>query len=126
MRIFLDDMRVPHDCSIYMERRIGHLAAIYDEKWTVVRDFDAFVKVVTEHIDDIMVVSFDHDLAPEHYVSENWQDSKHGIYEEKTGYDCAKWMKEFYAEMQTDHPMILIHSMNPVGVENIKNVFKKK
>lgn len=46
------------------------------------------------------------------------------IPDEKTGYDCAKWMIEYYClDMKLPLPEIFVHSMNPVGCENIEGVF---
>jgi hypothetical protein len=44
---------------------------------------------------------------------------------EQTGYHCAKWMKDFYQENKIELPIIFVHSMNPVGAENIVNLFKE-
>ena len=50
-RIYLDDERTP----------------IYGG-WIVVRNYDEFVKKINElGLNNIDVISFDHDLAPEHY-----------------------------------------------------------
>lgn len=53
----------------------------------------------------------DHDLDDKVYV-----DSE----EENTGYQLAKYMAENNATYET----VIIHSMNSVGSENIKNVLK--
>jgi hypothetical protein len=120
MKVFLDDFRIPLDAARYMHMRIGANNPIYLDNWEVVKNYDEFVKVISENIDLITHVSFDHDLADEHYNSETWESP---MYLEKTGLDCAKWMKEFYEQTKTDLPVIFIHSMNPIGTENIKNVF---
>lgn len=124
MKIFLDDYRVPLDCVPYMYRRIGKLNPIYLEEWTVVKNYDEFVKAIVNNIDEITHVSFDHDLADEHYDPDFKHFAEFGIYEEKTGYDCAKWMKEFYTEKGKELPIMFVHSMNQVGTENIINLFK--
>lgn len=124
MRIFLDDFRLPHDCVTYMQARIGKLNPIYLQEWLVVKNYDEFVKAVSENIDIITHVSFDHDLADEHYAPETWATGGDYMYTEKTGAECAKWMKEFYKKNQTDLPIIFVHSMNPIGTQNIINAFK--
>lgn len=121
MKIFLDDIREPIDCVHYMHRRIGKLNPIYLQEWTVVRNYDQFVEVVSNNIDFITHISFDHDLAQEHYDPNTWESP---MYNEKTGYDCAKWLKSFYEQMKTDLPTMFVHSMNPVGTKNIINLFK--
>lgn len=133
MKLFLDDMRDPSECAKYMHVRIGKLNPIYLEgEWYIVRNFDQFVKAVTSYYNDITHISFDHDLADEHYTPEEhwetieksraWQEKQE--YKEKTGYECAKWMKNFYRENNLKRPVMFVHSMNPVGTENIINLFK--
>jgi len=121
MKIFLDDIRHPQDCLLYMHQRIGTLNPIYLQEWVIVRNYDEFVNVVSNNIDNITHVSFDHDLADEHYDHTTWESP---MYLEKTGLDCAKWMKDFYEKNNTDLPTMFVHSMNPVGTKNIINLFK--
>ena len=66
--LFLDDFRKPHDCMSYMPHRIGTSAAIYTQlDWEIVINYDEFVEwIKTNGIPEI--VSFDHDLADEHYT----------------------------------------------------------
>lgn len=123
MKIFLDDIRNPEDCISYMHQRIGKLNTIYLENWEIVRNFNQFVKKIEENIDIITHISFDHDLADEHYDHNTWGSP---MYLEKTGLDCAKWLKEFYIENKTDLPVLFVHSMNPIGTQNIINLFLKK
>lgn len=73
------------------------------------------------------VISFDHDLAFEHYtpehlwtdyqLSKEYQDAQN--YKEKTGLDCAKWLCDYCLENDKDIPKYYIHSANPVGADNI-------
>ena len=44
--------------------------------------------------------------------------------EEKTGYDCAKWLVEYCIENKVDLPLYSIISANPVGKENIDKLLK--
>lgn len=126
MKLFLDDVRMPMECSMYMHKRIGKLNPIYLEDWEIVRNYNEFRAVVTFNANIITHVSFDHDLADIHYGynSETGAWAEEFKYLEETGYDCAMWLKEYYKDMQLPLPIIFIHSMNPVGVERIKNVFK--
>ena len=134
MKIFLDDFRNPEHCIPYMHQRIGSKNPIYLEEWLVVRDYKEFVDAISKHINEISHVSFDHDLADEHYTpaeywddyekSKEYQDSQG--YKEKTGLDCARWMREFYETEGKDLPIIFVHSMNPVGTNNIINEFKSR
>jgi hypothetical protein len=133
MKIFLDDIRDPKECLGYMYRRIGSLNPIYSEGgWYIVRNYDEFIKAINSYYKDITHVSFDHDLADEHYTpeeywndfekSKEYQESRN--YVENTGYDCAEWLKKFYKDNNLELPIMFVHSMNPVGTQNIINVFK--
>jgi len=129
MKLFLDDVRVPRDCVSYMYQRIGNLNPIYLEKWEVVRNFEEFVNFVTNNADKITYISFDHDLADGHYSPEMYQSeeayNKHlESITEKTGYDCAVWLKEYFTSFRIKLPIMFVHSMNPVGTQKIINVFK--
>jgi spore germination protein YaaH len=105
-----------------MQKRIGALNPIYLEDWNVVRNYKDFVEAVTNHIDEITHVSFDHDLADIHYDPTTWREGF--VYQEETGHDCAVWLKNFYKERGKELPILFVHSMNPVGTQNIINVFK--
>lgn len=121
MKVFLDDIRNPEEAATYMHARIGKLNPIYLENWMVVRNYEDFIHVVEKNFDSITHISFDHDLADEHYDHTTWENP---MYTEKTGLDCAKWLKQFYKEKETDLPVLFVHSMNPIGTQNIINVFK--
>jgi len=118
--IYLDDMRTP-----------------VDDFWTVVRNYDEFIKEVqTAGLENIEVISLDHDLGvaamQEYYnnVSPNYQLDYNNI-TEKTGYDCAKWLVDFYyikmdnrgrAQKKKEgivFPTVYVHSANPIGSANI-------
>ena len=72
------------------------------EGWEIIRNFDDFVNLINEFgIPD--EISFDHDLG------EN----------EKTGYDCAKWLCEYCWTNGIPIPTWNVHSANPVGRDNI-------
>lgn len=109
-KLFLDDSRNPPDFT-----------------WDVVKSYDQFVAYIQLHgVPD--VISFDHDLGKEHYehyaafigVEDEATDIRipYESFVEKTGYDCAKWLVENYRLP----PSYRIHSMNPVGAQNIKFV----
>ena len=133
MKIFLDDFRQPYDCLLYMAGRINGYSTIYgQEDWVIVRNYPEFVEAVKTAGDNIATISFDHDLADGHYhlnmvdgALDYDGESFNADDYNKTGYHCAKWLLEYYEEKGWQMPEILIHSMNPVGVENIKSLFKK-
>ena len=129
IKLFLDDIRNPKDCVNYMHNRIGKLNPIYLEEWFVVKNYQDFVAYLSVKYKQITHISLDHDLCDTHY-SVNDTDSKqkyNNLYEhfiEKTGLDCAKYLKEFYKSKNLKLPIIFIHSMNPVGTLNIYNELK--
>jgi len=130
MKLFLDDVRHPLHCFGYMAGRIGEKSKVYLDSWEIVRNFDEFKDAVESFHGQIELVSFDHDLSVEHYdhsmmVNPNLMEAYYNKEDrEKTGYDCAVWMKEFYERQNTELPKIMVHSMNPVGTANITNVFQ--
>lgn len=100
--LYLDDIRFPSDNQ---------------KEYIIVRNFDDFCY----HIKTFGIpffISFDHDLGDEEISIEN----PYG----KTGYDCAKWLinwlqdNKFYTEINFQ-----VHSMNPVGKENIENILNR-
>jgi hypothetical protein len=100
--LFLDDTRDPN--TFLNDTRT----------WVVVRNYNQFVEIITKQgLPEF--ISFDHDLADEHYGKIIDYDN----FQEKTGYDCAKWLIEYCMKMDQPLPEWQIHSMNPVGKINI-------
>ena len=110
MRIYLDDLRTPLD----------------KESWTIVRTYDEFVDTISQvGLENITMISFDHDLASGHYAEKmqindidyDALDFETNSY--KTGWHCAKWLID---QWDKGKPICLInvHSYNPVGAANIK------
>lgn len=129
MKLFLDDVRIPSDCINYMYKRIGALNPIYLEEWTIVKNYNDFVEVVSNNYNDITHISYDHDLADEHYTKDMYSGeenyNKHyDFFKERTGLDCAKFVKTFYYNNNLELPIMFVHSMNPVGTQNIINLWK--
>jgi|SRR6478736_80655 len=134
MKIFLDDIREPSECAKYMHNRIGKDNLTYLEgEWYIVRNYDQFCRALVKYEQDITHISFDHDLADEHYTPEEFWETKEKAeewaskqeYKEKTGYDCAVFFNERFKNKQV-WPTLYVHSMNPVGTERIINLFKMK
>lgn len=76
------------------------------EGWKIVRNYDDFVNFITENgLPD--EISFDHDL---------------GENDKRTGYDCAKWLGEYCWDNGLPIPPWNVHSANPVGRDNIKQL----
>lgn len=116
--LFLDDVRNPKRSMDYTKNGI-----YFNLEWEIVRSYDTFVKFITENgLPEL--VSFDHDLAEAHYHESMYEGGK--IYmkyletiSEKTGMDCAKWLVDYCIDNGKSFPNWLVHSMNPVGKENI-------
>ena len=124
VRIYLDDVRTP-----------------VDEGWTIVRNYEQFVtQVMLNGLENIEVISFDHDLGEsamkEYYtnVSPNYELNYDNILE-KTGMDCVKWLINYYYDnyyveeelisraskkaLGIPFPQCYVHSANPIGSANI-------
>ena len=93
--IFLDDLRDPPS-----------------DEWVVVRTAETAYEAILagNKADKDMVVSLDHDLGEDI----------------PTGYDLVKWIYKDIATDEDFRPKIsfLIHSMNPVGRENMVGTIK--
>lgn len=131
MKLFLDDIRFPVDCVKYMHKRIGALNPIYLEDWVIARNYHEFITILSSAHPEITHISYDHDLADFHYHESMYQgreeyDKHLETVKEKTGYDCAKWMKEFYELNKIPFPVMFVHSMNPVGTQKIIDLFAPK
>ncbi len=117
INIYLDDVRTP---------TVGD--------WTVVRNYEEFVSTVMYHgLENIEIISLDHDLGDsamtEYYtnVANNYKLDYNNI-QEKTGYDCCKYLVNKSIETGIPLPQIYVHSANPIGAHNmmgyINNYFK--
>lgn len=120
--LFLDDIRFIKQDLNYMRR-----PEYTNLDWITVRNFEEFKNALDERgIPEL--VSYDHDLADEHYTpphywndydkSKQYQEGQN--YTEKTGRDCARYLISKLSPGQP-HPAYLIHSMNPVGKDWILN-----
>ncbi len=126
--IFLDDERMPWDVTWCDIRRDYH--------YNIIRTVDEFTGMIETlgYLPDF--VSFDHDLADEHYEvmlkeveahrHTAFVDDEHGglnltfdYGKEKTGFDAAKWLVNFCIDRGLKFPDYRVHSMNPIGRERI-------
>jgi len=114
-RLYLDDFRDPRDSFFYKG------TPIYNEDWITVRNYQEFIKIV-EELGIPEAVSFDHDLADVHYEKTSFDYNDENL--EKTGYHCAKWLIYYCMDNNKELPaIILVHSMNPAGTQNIWSLF---
>lgn len=111
--LFLDDIRDPHQVTWV---KMPWFPGI---KWEIVRSYDQFVAAI-ESKGIPAFVAFDHDLGIEHYLPE--VDPKD--YVEKTGRDCAQWLVNRCIDMDETIPSYVVHSMNPIGRDNIKSIIE--
>jgi hypothetical protein len=73
-----------------------------DNSWFIIRNHHDFIHKISTSFNQIECISFDHDLG-----------------EEKTGFDCAKYLIEYCMNNNLTPPQTYVHSANPVGRENI-------
>ena len=102
--LFLDDIRYPEDVRVDLGpyRDVIICRSMDDAVWAV-RQYGLPT-----------FISFDHDLADTHYIIGDG---------EKTGYTFAKWFCDYVMDNKLDLPVgfsYAVHSMNPVGAENIR------
>jgi hypothetical protein len=118
--LFLDDVREPKQCIDYMQ-----LPIYAHSQWQIVKSYDKFVKWIQDN-GIPQIVSFDYDLASEHYTklvqSGSSKRSARKSLTELTGYDCALYLVEECRKQNKPLPRCLIHSMNPVGKKRILDV----
>jgi hypothetical protein len=124
--LWLDDMRDPKEkiWADYITKNILEPHFV-DIAW--VKNYAEFTAWITEN-GMPGFISFDHDLADEHYTPEKYwsnyeaskayQDAQN--YQEKTGMDCAKWLADYCMDNNTILPKFYVHSANPVGADNIR------
>ncbi len=123
MKLFLDDYRDPTTCAGYMHKELGPRNLIYKEgEWVIVRNVKQFIKYIEKYgLPEL--ISFDHDLEEAHY--RGWTTNV-GEYERypDTGYDAAKWLMNYCMDNKQLLPDYIVHSMNPVGKENIQKLLE--
>lgn len=125
--LFLDDVRVPKDAFEHTNQPI-----FLNHKWEIVRNYDEFIEwIINNGLPNF--ISFDHDLADSHYTpfhlwndyekSKEYQEAQ--IHQEKTGFECAKWLVEYCISNRLRCPEFFCHSMNPVGKDKINSLLNQ-
>jgi hypothetical protein len=117
--LWLDDNRDP-ETSPYLGKYVPDHEA-YEIVW--VKTYNEFTKWITDN-ELPLKISFDHDLADEHYApNERWDDynkwADEQDFKEKTGMDCVKWLVDYCLDNNKQLPTWSCHSANPSGVENM-------
>lgn len=116
-KLFLDDERTPLDAFRYTNN------VSYLDNWVIVRNYDQFIShILKSGLPE--VISFDHDLADIHYQKcLHVKTIDYDSLEEKTGYDCAKWLIDYCMDLgNIQLPHFFVHSMNVVGRQNINGL----
>jgi len=121
--LFLDDERMPKDVK-WIE--------LPSVNWVIVRNYKQFVETIER--DGIPhTISFDHDLADEHYQEYSVAHDKRMLsygtirYDklaEKTGYDCAKWLAQYCVDNNVPIPLYYLHTLNGIGRQNIFSILE--
>lgn len=112
--LFLDDdpIRIPN--------KLGWIKLPLVE-WTIARNYQQFCDIINKQ-GCPRIVSFDHDLADVHYgVDWDRRGNDYSGIKEKTGYDCARFLVNYCLNNNQEFPLYYVHSMNPVGRNNIIN-----
>jgi hypothetical protein len=111
--LWLDDFRYPND--------VTWVEIPANQHYSVVRNYKEFVDLISLR-GLPKFVCYDHDLADCHYGHGLNNDKiPYDSYEEKTGYDAAKWLVNYCMECGIKHPPYIVHSMNPIGKKNIES-----
>ncbi|CAB4218894.1 hypothetical protein UFOVP1605_55 [uncultured Caudovirales phage] len=121
--LWLDDIRNPFENDWLV---FSPIEQPFECVW--VKSYTDFVKWIKENgLPD--AICFDHDLGMEVAIEArakgmSKRKSRQLKKEEKTGYDCAKWLVEFCLDNHLQIPKWNIQSANPVGKDNINGLLK--
>ena len=121
--LWLDDVRDPFQNDWLNFSPIGKLVDVH---W--VTNYQEFTDwIMTNGLPN--AVCFDHDLSDLQAFKSSYPEMVEDIEcNEKTGYDCAKWLVDYCIDNNKPLPEYAIQSANPVGKENINSLltnFKK-
>lgn len=120
--LWLDDLRNPLEGDWLSYSPIEKPFCVW------VKSYDEFVYWIKKNgLPD--AICFDHDLGMEVALearAKGMSKRKSRLLkkEEKTGYDCAKWLVEYCLDNNLRLPLYNIQSANPVGKANIDGLLK--
>ena len=119
--LWLDDYRNPNENDWL---NFSPIPKPFETFW--VKSYDEFVNWIENNgLPD--GISFDHDLADEHYHYDMYKGSEeynkhYSEFKEKTGFSCAKWLIDYCSINNKKLPKFNVHSANPIGAENIRSL----
>jgi hypothetical protein len=121
--LWLDDIRNPYEDNWLM------FSPIENPNITWVKSYKEFTTWI-EFFGLPDAICFDHDLGMEVVLKArskgmSKRKSRKLKQQEKTGYDCAKWLVDYCLDNKLDLPLYNIQSANPVGKENIDRLLKQ-
>jgi hypothetical protein len=103
--LFLDDVRLPN--------HVTWVPLPENQHYSLARNYQEFVDLIT-------LRGLPKFVTYDHYGHGLRGDNiPYDQYAEKTGYDCAKWLVDYCMKKGVKHPQYQVHSMNPVGKQNI-------
>src|SRR5574338_1168793 len=121
--LWLDDIRNPFENDWLV---FSPIEQPFEVAW--VKSYTDFVKWIKENgLPD--AICFDHDLGMEVAINArakgmSKRKSRQLKQQEKTGYDCAKWLVEYCLDNHFQIPKWNIQSANPVGKDNINGLLQ--
>lgn len=119
--LWLDDLRNPFEGDWLS---YSPIEKPFDCIW--VKSYNEFVDWINQNgLPE--AICFDHDLGMEVALearAKGMSKRKSRLLkkEEKTGYDCTKWLVEYCLDNKLKLPLYSIQSANPVGKENINGL----
>lgn len=127
--LFLDDERTPAEAY-----ELTKYPPLKHSRWVIVKDYESFRDCLLM-LGMPTMVSFDHDLKPEHYTPEEyWNDydkskayqiEKYKTFQHKTGKHCAELLKSACEASGVALPKYYCHSQNPVGKDWILEILEE-
>lgn len=129
--LWLDDLRDPFNNPQWL-LLFSPIKEPYNVVW--VKNYDQFVEWIEEN-GLPHAISFDHDLADEHYAPPEYQNDQYyewldeQTFKENTGLECAHFVCNYCEQNELNLPFWGTHSFNPAGkkkIDNLLNHFLKK
>jgi hypothetical protein len=121
--LWLDDTRDPMKDNWLVFSSIEHTNVVWVKSYQEFKDY-----IIRNGLPD--GICFDHDLGLPNQLKwrakgKSKRESRRlAKVEEKTGYDCAKWLVDYCIDNNKQLPKYNIQSANPAGKENIDKLLK--